>query len=69
MDTDFPVVSQSRFENVHDTHHVLKSCTCHVLPALTETMNAVFVEVLGNVTGTHVFNDAVAAVRMLVSIY
>lgn len=69
MDTDFPVIPESRFKNVHNAHHMLKSCTCHVLPALTETMDAVFVEVLGNVTETHVFNDAVAAVRMLLSTY
>ena len=65
MHTDFPPVSQTHLEQVHDPHHMFKGSTGHIFPTLVEAVNPVPVKVLRNVAEPSIRDDSVPTVRML----
>jgi len=64
VDTDFTTISGAHVENIHDSHHMLKSSTGHIFPTLIKAMNSMFVEIFRNVTETYIGNDPVSTVWM-----
>lgn len=66
MHTDLPLVDdQNRMKNVHDSHHMLESCTCHVFPTFAEALDAVMIKVFRNIAEPHMWYDSVSTIRML----
>ena len=63
--TYFSSIFETHIEKIHYSHHVLKSCTCHVLPTLVETVNSMSIESLRNIAESNFRDDSVSAVRML----
>jgi hypothetical protein len=65
MNTDSSPILKSHIKDIHDSHHMLKCSTGHILPAFVEALNAVPIEVLRNVTEANFRNYSITTKWML----
>ena len=65
MHTNPAPIPQTHLKQIHDPHHMLKSSTRHIFPTLVETVNAMTIEVLRNVTESDLRYYPISTIRML----
>lgn len=62
MNTYFPSFRDSKVKKIHDVHHMVKSCCCHILPAFIKTSNSMRIEILRNIAETNCWDNSISAI-------